>query len=122
MEVLLFIWQFPQMILGLLLRLVFRGSDKYYKYAIVRRSTKMRGGIALGKYIIINQWMSEDTVRHEYGHYLQSRKLGWFYLLIVGIPSLLWAAIYGRLIKESDNGYYEFFTERWADRLGGVER
>ena len=58
-------------------------------------------------------------VRHEYGHCRQSRILGPFYLLVIGLPSLLWALWWtpGRSV-----GYYSFYTERLADRLGGVKR
>lgn len=121
-SILLYLWQLPQNLLGLLLRLIYKGNDSEYNDVIVRRSTKMGGGISLGRYIIINQWSSEKTVKHEYGHTLQSKRLGWFYLLFVGLPSILWASMYGTLIKRTTNGYYKFFTERWADKLGGVKR
>ena len=48
--------------------------------------------------------------------------LGWLYLFVIGIPSLAWAILYGTIIKPSTNGYYKFYTEKWADRLGNVER
>ena len=54
--ILLYIWELPQNLLGLLLRVIYKGHDNEYNDAIVRRSTKMRGGISLGRYIIINQW------------------------------------------------------------------
>ena len=44
------------------------------------------------------------------------------YLIIIGLPSLIWASIYGKLIPYTNNGYYKFYTEKRADRLGGVER
>lgn len=121
-KVLLYIWEAPQNILGLLLRLIYKGHDSIYEDAIVRRSVKMRGGISLGRYIIINQWSTAKTVKHEYGHTIQSRRLGWFYLLLVGLPSIVWACLYGSVIKPTLNGYYRFITECSADRLGGVDR
>lgn len=120
--ILLYIWEAPQNILGLLLRLIYKGHDSIYEDAIVRRSVKMRGGISLGRYIIINQWSTAKTVKHEYGHTIQSRRLGWFYLLLVGLPSIVWACLYGSVIKPTLNGYYKFITECSADRLGGVDR
>lgn len=120
--ILLYIWCLPQNLLGLLLRAIYKGHDSEYNDAIVRRSTKMRGGISLGRYIIINQWSSEKTVKHEYGHTIQSKRLGWFYLLLVGLPSIVWACLYGSVIKPTLNGYYKFITECSADRLGGVDR
>lgn len=110
------------MLLGLLLRAIYKGHDSIYEDAIVRRSTKMRGGISLGKYIIVSQWSDKMTIMHEYGHCRQSKMLGWFYLLVIGLPSIIWAVLYGPIVKPSPNGYYKFFTEKWADKLGGVIR
>lgn len=121
-KILLYIWCLPQNLLGLLLRQIYKGKDSQYEDAIVRRSTKMGGGISLGRYIIINQWSGKKTVQHEYGHCLQSRRLGWLYLLLIGLPSIVWAGIYGRIVKSTPNGYYRFWTEKWADKLGGVKR
>lgn len=117
-NILQFLWELPQNLLGLFLRAIYKGNDSKYKDVIVRRSTKMGGGISLGRYIIINQWSTEKTVKHEYGHTLQSKKLGWFYLLLVGLPSILHAA----LCPCKRHSYYDVYPERWADKLGGVKR
>lgn len=106
------------MLLGIALRLFYKGKDSTYKDAIVRRSMSMLGGISLGKYIIISQWFSEREVKHEYGHCRQSKMLGWFYLIVIGLPSIIWAWLY----RGEKEGYYKFYTEKWADRLGEVER
>lgn len=82
----------------------------------------MRGGISLGKYIIVSQFATDNTISHELGHCRQSMYLGWLYLFVIGIPSIVWAGLYGSIIKPSANGYYKFYTEHWADRLGNVER
>lgn len=121
-EILLYIWQLPQMLLGLLLRQIYKGNDSQYEDAIVRRSTKMQGGISLGKYIIISQWSGKKTVQHEYGHGIQSKRWGWLYLPVIGLSSITWAGLYGTVIESSPNGYYKFWTERRADKLGGVTR
>ena len=122
MKVLRYIWELPQNLLGLLLRVIYKGTDSEYEGAVVRRSLKMLGGISLGRYIIVSQFASERTVMHEYGHCLQSRRLGWLYLLVIGLPSIIWAGLYGSVVKSTKNGYYRWYTEKWADRLGGVER
>lgn len=122
MKVLRYIWELPQNLLGLLLRVIYKGTDSEYDGAVVRRSLKMQGGISLGRYIIVSQFASKTTVMHEYGHCLQSRRLGWLYLLVIGLPSIVWAGLYGTVVKPTKNGYYRWYTERWADRLGGVER
>jgi hypothetical protein len=117
-QFLLYIWQLPQNLLGLLLRLIYKGKDSLYEDVIVRRSTKMHGGISLGKYIIVNQWAKKDTVMHEYGHCKQSVYLGWLYLIIIGLPSIVHAA----LCKCKNHSYYDMWFEKWADKLGDVER
>lgn len=121
-DILMYIWQLPQNLVGLVLRLIYKGNDSMYEDAIVRRSTSMLGGISLGKYIIVSQWSRENTIKHEYGHCRQSKMLGWLYLLVIGLPSIIWAGMYGTIIKASKNGYYKFYTEKWADNLGGVVR
>ena len=117
-----FIHELPQSLLGLLLRQIYKGNDTKYEDVVLRRSLKMQGGISLGRYIIVSQFASKETVKHEYGHCLQSRRLGWLYLLVIGLPSIVWAGMYGTVVKRTRNGYYRCYTERWADRLGGVKR
>jgi hypothetical protein len=133
-QILLYIWQAPQNLLGLLLIAFYRpermhimenGNRIYF-------ATRMKGGISLGKYSIvnvghyrhdINESLKRDTVRHEaIGHARQSLYLGWLYLIVIGLPSIVWAMLYGRVIEPTKNGYFQFWTERWADKLAGVER
>jgi hypothetical protein len=67
--------------------------------------------------------VNPDNKLHEYGHALQSRLLGPFYLPIVGIPStmrVLYASVQYVFTKKPWDGYYDGFPENWADRLGGV--
>ena len=115
---LLYIWQLPQNILALLLRAIYKGYDSAYEDAIVRRCSKFKGGISLGKYILINQFSSQKTLKHEYGHCRQSKRLGWLYLLVIGLQSALHAA----LCKCKKHSYYDMWFEKQADKLGGVER
>ena len=133
-KTLLYIWQLPQNLVGLLLVAIYKpehmhimgnGNKIYY-------SAAMHGGISLGKYSIVhtshyrlsvNDSLKRDTVRHEAeGHAQQSRWLGWAYLLVIGLPSVIWAGLYGWLVPPSENGYYKFYTEKWADKLAGIER
>jgi hypothetical protein len=121
-KTLLYLWQLPQNLVGLLLRSIYKGNDSNYEDAVVRRSMKMQGGISLGKFIFVNQWCNKKTVKHEYGHCIQSKRWGWLYLPVIGLNSIIWAGLYGNLIKPTDNGYYKFWTEKRADKLGGVIR
>lgn len=71
--------------------------------------------------IMDSKW-HRDYMAHEYGHTQQSRKLGPLYLLIIGLPSLIWAGCFEGWRKKHNKPYEWFYTEAWADRLGGVKR
>ena len=120
-DILLYLWQLPQNLLGLVLtRIMGPGPVREYRNARVLLSEKMSGGISLGRYIIISSGFdSPDTARHEWGHCRQSLMLGPCYLLVIGLPSLLWAAWWK---PGKQRGYFTFYTERWADRLAGIKR
>ena len=127
-QILLWIWQAPQHILGLIL-LLYYGRPKPiswggYQFYVAQR---MPSGISLGNYIILNEWFSLTAVEHEHGHSIQSRYLGPLYLIVIGLPSLL-GNIYDRIAhknwdyKDSCKWYYNQPWEKWADKLGGVVR
>lgn len=92
-------------------------------------SWKYDNGLSLGKYIFIPYAPTtqiDDSVTkyilHEYGHSIQSRYLGWFYLLVIGLPSLIWCSCCERYRQKHGVSYDSFYTERWANKLGGVDR
>lgn len=121
-DILLYLWQLPQNLVGLLVRLIFIGEVRHTVAGIQFWYCKsFPGGISLGNMVMIGS-KYELTVRHEYGHQIQSKILGPLYLLVIGIPSLIWAWLYGPVIKYTRNGYYRFYTEKWADKLGNVKR
>lgn len=134
MKFLSYLWQLPQNLLGLLLIALYKPERKHVmdNGNEIHFATRMQGGISLGKYSIVNtchyrkkidECLKRDTVRHEaIGHAKQSVYLGWLYLLAIGLPSIVWAGLYGAVVKPTKNGYYRWYTEKWADRLGGVER
>jgi hypothetical protein len=84
-------------------------------------------GLSLGEYIFLDHQSDKDGMKHEYGHTLQSRKYGWAYLLIVGVPSVL-GNIYDRIfhrtwmLDKRTKWYYSRWPEKQADMLGGVKR
>lgn len=117
-SILLYIHQLPQNILGLLFLLFIKGGERVSVDGIAFYHAKgFHGGISLGKYIILGEYCKK-SVKHEYGHCRQSQMLGWLYLIVVGLPSILHAAF----CRCKRHSYYSFFTERWADKLGGVDR
>lgn len=134
-EVLLWIWQFPQNLLGLLVCWIYSGGAKNVTHGLMKGgievlySSSMSGGISLGKYIVLPYKYAtskaqyvKNTHKHEWGHTRQSLYLGWLYLLVIGLPSICWAGLHTYCDKFSKVSYYKFYSEAWADRLGGVER
>jgi hypothetical protein len=136
-SLLLYLWQLPQNIIGLLV-ILFTDPEKKITMDngnILYIAYGMSGGISLGKYSIIDSYYTNrcktdedikslDVSKHEaLGHGTQSRWLGPFYLPVIGLPSIIWASLYGtKLFPYKKNGYYVFYTERWADKLGNVVR
>lgn len=119
-QIALYIWQLPQNLLGLLFLLFIKGEEKHRLGDIVfYYSEDFPGGISLGQYIIVEH-KKNKSVRHEFGHCVQSRMLGWLYLPTVGICSLIHAWLHD--CGKEGKTYYHFWTERWADKLGGVVR
>lgn len=118
-----FIWLLPQNIIGLLVMLFTKKQAPRERYngTIITR-WKYGSGVSLGQFIFVSKYADEDTIRHEYGHYLNGLLVSWLYLLVIGLPSFLWAAFGGRYRRKHNKSYYDFYTERWADRLGGVTR
>ncbi len=91
----LYVWQLPQNILGLVMLFIYRPE---------RAKNITRG--------------EQMDVRHEYGHQIQSRKLGWLYFPVVG----LWSFVRNTLKLYKKGHYYDSWPEDEADRLGGVSR
>jgi len=116
-------WSILQTILGFILSRIILLRDKNTRKldgpfnTTVFISAKMKGGISLGKYIIVQH---KSLIRHESGHTKQSLLLGPLYLFIIGIPSFIWATIY-TLVKPKIS-YYSFYTEKWADKNVGIIR
>lgn len=126
-RILLWLWQLPQNLVGLVIRLIYGGYPLYplvYKHCVVIQRPNFPGGISLGCTIMVKRfnidgYKDNPTLwDHEYGHCRQSLYLGPLYLLVIGLPSLIHAALY----RPEKGNYYDFYTERWADRLGGVNR
>ena len=128
-NILLYLWQLPQNLCGLLLvaflptmvPIDIRGEAHRLPSSLLFISDRMKGGVTLGRYIALNTDLFTDytTWYHERGHSIQSMILGPLYLVVIGIPSLLWAAWWN---PKRSMDYYWFYTEKWADKLGGVKR
>ena len=130
---LLLIWELPQNIIGAFLFIFFAVfSDSVIlddDDSLEMYSPMMRGAISLGifrvyayKYLGNGARYVELVRRHEKGHRKQSMMLGPLYLIVIGLPSLIWAALHSYVKRLGAVDYYSFYTEKWADRLGDVKR
>ena len=81
-----------------------------------------RGGVTLGDRIFISRCYHGEylnmVIAHESGHVKQSLYLGPLYLIVIGIPSILWAWSHKWIAPMKS--YYWFYTEAWANKLGGL--
>lgn len=118
------IWCLPQNLLGLFVFLITKmQGSKTEKYKdIFVTYWKYSSGLSLGQFIFVPISTSNNTIRHEYGHSRQSLILGWLYLFIVGIPSIIWAGCFSKYRSKHNISYYSKFPENWADKLGRVIR
>lgn len=114
-----YLWQLPQNLVGLIVMVVTKAkkAGNHYEFNV------KYGSVSLGNYVFLcpNHWKNETVLKHEQGHQKQSEYLGWLYLLVIGLPSLIWAGCFEGYRKKRGVSYYDFYTERWANRLGGVE-
>ena len=124
LRLLTWIWQLPQNILGALITFMF---CEEVAGCYVWRNATCTGSVSLGDYIILGSGRDSNTLRHEQGHAVQSLYLGPLYLIVIGVPSIIWAACWCSFkavewMRGKGWTYYGFYTERWADSLGGVYR
>ena len=115
-------WGILQSLIGFVGFLIhIRKQHYWYKGCVVTIIKGNWGGVSLGAFIFIDedipkeQAKTSDFINHEWGHTWQSMFLGPLYLFVIGIPSLIWSRVY-------TGDYNRFYTERWANMLGGVEK
>lgn len=133
LNILLFLHQLPQNIIGCIVYLIvnpkrYRCSlDGQWQTYYVAQRFKGSWGVSLGSFVFFGSERELAGIRHEHGHQIQSLYLGWLYLLVVGIPSFV-RCIFDILFhknwttEERIKWYYSGFPEKWADKLGGVQR
>lgn len=128
-------WGFFQSALGLMVFIPHLREQHTWYHGAVVTTWDHGASVSLGMFVFLAKeppfYESRDTQRtpqeraqrllvHEYGHTVQSLILGPFYLLVIGIPSALWAGLPAlrRKRKTENVSYFSFFPEKWADRLG----
>lgn len=132
-KALLLIWELPQNIVGafyFIIHGVFAKAfiiddgDSFEMY-----SDKQKGAVSLGvfrvykaEYYKSSAYYVKLSRKHEKGHRQQSKWLGPLYLIVIGIPSQIWATLHSFCKPISKIDYYWFYTEKWADKIGGVKR
>jgi hypothetical protein len=130
-KILLYIWQFPQILLALLIiNITNKKAQILYKdKKIYFFGKNILSGVSLGEYIILSEYVKDKaTLDHEYGHTIQSRIFGPLYLLVIGLPSAIGNNLWDRLFHKKwtflrrEKWYYSRYPEKWADKLGGVNR
>lgn len=124
MEILKFFWQLPQTIVALIYFLYLRYKDEIldtctFQGAVVFIKKESYGNVTLGNYIFLSPRATDTTIRHEWGHTRQSLLLGPLYLIVIGIPSIIWAATHRAIAPNKP--YDWFYTEAWANKLGDVD-
>ncbi|MCJ7473222.1 MAG: hypothetical protein MUP02_10555 [Actinobacteria bacterium] len=122
LKALLIIWELPQIFLAGIIIIFLRRKiigREHYKNASIIYIKKFPAGISLGRFIILNDKYSgnELSIKHEYGHTVQSMRLGWLYLFVIGLPSIIRVLVWRiRRLKSLD--YYKGYPENWANKLG----
>lgn len=119
-QILLWIWCFPQMLVGFIVKHITKAEKRGNHY---RFHSKL-GSVSLGEYIFLcpDHWRDITVLKHEHGHRIQSRMLGWLYLPCIALFSAIWAGCFGWYRRKCNVSYYWFYTEAWADKLVGITR
>lgn len=124
---LLAIWILPQWITGILCWLIFRNGKLYYnedaKILVIRVNKGYLFGNAccsLGPIIFTTPECNENTIKHETGHSVQSLMFGWFFHIVVSLPSIV-LFLYKRLTNKDQKFYHSHWPENHADKCGHVD-
>lgn len=117
-------WGAVQTLIGVVIFLLCTEKQKLIYHGAVVTKWKLQGSLSLGMFIFLSDRIDDSRKRkvlvHEYGHTIQSLILGPLYLIIIGLPSFVWAGFppcekYRRQKKRS---YYWLYPEYWANCLG----
>lgn len=120
----MFVLEFPQNLIGFIAFIILTKirNRPHYKYldAYTTRVNGRWGALSLSKYIFADDsCYNTDIIKHEYGHRKQLQLLLFTYLFIIGFPSLIWCGLYRMNRERFRKSYYWFYSEAWANKLGG---
>ncbi len=119
-------WGILQTLIGAVIFLIYRKNPHFeYHGAIATVWHGQRGSVSLGMFVFLESYhekaetpQEQKLLRHEYGHTIQSLLLGPLYLLIIGLPSLIWAGCFSKYRSRRKVSYDRFYPENWANKLG----
>ncbi len=128
-------WGIIQTVVGGAVFLLYRKEKHFSYHGSIVTVWNNTSSVSLGMFVFItgkpyfadklsSQYSKMECSRrllvHEYGHTIQSLILGPLYLILMGIPSSLWAGLpcANKMRKEKGVSYFSFFTESWANTLG----
>lgn len=123
------VWQLPQNLLGVLWKNIKKGSiiapisnNTIESVGAKAYLIKAGGAVTLGKYVFISHTYRDQgmIIKHECGHVKQSKMLGPLYLIVIGVPSILHAWLNDYIGCDEESGYSHFYTEKYADKLMGI--
>lgn len=126
-NIFLLLYQLPQLITGLIALAIFRNGEWYYnedaKVLVYKVNKGYLFGTACfssGPIIFVTPECSENTIKHETGHSVQSLIFGPLFHIVVSLPSvtLFW---YKRLTNKDAKFYHSHWPENHADKLGHVD-
>ena len=131
-KLLLILWQLPQDVIGVIVFLfcktilrmkllmcakVYVDEHKNVVSECYIFDSDLGGAVSFGKIILmfcrqkhIDSGAALKLTNHEYGHSVQSVYLGWLYLLVIGLPSLIVTSISSSMARQ-------LYTEKWAERI-----
>lgn len=126
-------WGILQTFLGSVLFLLHYKNKHFNYHGAIVTLWKMKSSVSLGMFVFVTsepypaensrgrpgaEEFSSRLLVHEYGHTVQSLILGPLYLILIGIPSMLWAFLGEKRRREKQIPYGAFITEKWANSLG----
>lgn len=122
------LWGFPQNILGMIYllwcildnQIIIKVNNLWTdNAAFIYIINNQKGSITLGNFVFVSSlhYNMYDVIKHELGHVKQSYITGPLYLVIIGIPSIVHAALRRIFPALKKTDYYDFYTEKWANKL-----
>jgi hypothetical protein len=95
-------------------------SVEIREYGILAKASSIRP-FALGGIGYHGMYPEHHDKNHEYGHLIHERELRSLYLPIAGLSSL-WGITRHYIFDRNAPSYFDLWTEKTADRYGGVNR